>query len=96
MTKWNETYEAAAFISSGDSRKTCKHVMEAIAFFAENLTEAEAFWNGDFGGKVDELAIWEHATNNGKIESEDMLWGIDGARWAINLNLCEISHIGSN
>ncbi|MDD2862323.1 MAG: hypothetical protein PHT60_16510 [Acidiphilium sp.] len=75
MTKFIESDAGVAFINSGDSRETDRRIMEAIAFFALNEAEAEAFWNGDFGGKCDYMSIWEHATNNGLLDAADMPWG---------------------
>lgn len=81
MTAWTETDEAAAFIATADSRGTDERIMQAIAFFAQNTAEAEAFWNGDFAGKCDYLCIWENATNNGALDGYEMFW-----RAAGNLN----------
>ncbi len=78
MVKWHETDEASAFIASGDGRETDARIMNAIAFFAQDAAEAEAFWNGDFGGKCEYGAIWEHATNNGKLDGCEMQWGAAG------------------
>jgi hypothetical protein len=79
MTAWTETDEAAAFIATADSRGTDKRIMQAIAFFAENAIEAEAFWNGDFAGKCDYLSIWENVTNNGFLDGYQMFWGDAGS-----------------
>ena len=81
MTDWTQTDEASTFILTGDSRETSPETMEAIAFFAHNLQEAEDLWNGDFRGRADFLAIWEHATNNGACDV-DLSWGGDGGAWA--------------
>lgn len=78
MTIWTETNEAAAFIATADSRGTDERIMKAIAFFAHDLAEAEAFWNGDFAGKCDYCSIWEHATNNGLLDGYEMFWGDAG------------------
>ena len=78
MTNFKETDEAAAFIASGDSRETDTRIMKAIAFFAHDIDEAEAFWSGDFSGKCDYSAIWEHATNNGMLDGYAMFWGAAG------------------
>jgi orotate phosphoribosyltransferase len=69
MTKFNET---------ADSRNTSTEVMEAIAFFARNEAEAEAveLWEGDPMKSIANLSdIWEHATNNGKIDDTESMWG---------------------
>ncbi|MDD2878448.1 MAG: hypothetical protein PHZ23_14615 [Acidiphilium sp.] len=78
MTKFNETNAGLVFIASGDSRETSQEIMEAIAFFARDEAEAEAFWNGDFDGKVDYLSIWEFATKNGLLDGYEMFWGQGG------------------
>jgi len=76
MTAFRETDEAAAFIASANSRETSPEVMQAIAFFARNISEAEALWQGD---GIDRIAgatdIWEHATDNGRIDSAGLFWG---------------------
>ena len=81
MTKFSETDAGAAFIASGASRETSAEVMEAIAFFARDLTEAEAIWNGDMGRACDFLDIWEHATSNGA-KNVNLCWGDSGEAWA--------------
>jgi len=83
MTAWTETNEAAAFIATADSRGTDERIMKAIAFFAGDLAEAEAFWNGDFSGKCDYLCIWENATNNGALDGYEMFWGDAGSLNAV-------------
>jgi hypothetical protein len=70
MSKWNETNEARDFIATADSRKTDGRI--------NDLTDAEAFWNGDFSRKCDYLSIWEHATNNGLLDGYEMFWGAAG------------------
>ena len=83
MTKWNETPEGEAFIASGDSRETSQRIMEAIAFFARNIEEAEAIWeDGPLRGKVSATDIWENVTNNGMLDAEDFVWGAAGNQWA--------------
>ena len=42
MTEFYKTDEGDAFVASGDSRETSREIMEAIAFFASNIEEAEA------------------------------------------------------
>lgn len=75
MTKFNETAEGLAFIGSAASRETDTRIMEAIAFFALNMAEAEALWNGDFEGVCNPSDLWENATGNGLIDANDMAWG---------------------
>ena len=76
MPKFNETAAAADFIATADSRNTSKEVMQAIAFFARNEAEAIALWEGDGIGTIANLSdIWEHATNNGKIDDTELMWG---------------------
>jgi hypothetical protein len=47
MTNFRDTDDAATFIATAASRETSIEVMRAIAFFARDLTEAEAIWDGD-------------------------------------------------
>ena len=75
MSKWKDTDEAAIFIASADSKETDTRIMQAIAFFASDLDEAEAFWNGDFRSGRDLFHIFRHATNNGMLDAGDMQWG---------------------
>ena len=89
MTLWTKTADAAAFIATADSRGTDERVMRAIAFFAQNTAEAEAFWNGDFAGKCNEMAIWKQATDNGALDGYEIFWGDAG-----NLNtICGVAQV---
>jgi len=82
MTKFNETDDGVAFIVSAASRETDIAIMEAIAFFARNTTEAEALWNGDGFGTVCNVSdLWERVTNNGMHDAEDFCWGAAGSKW---------------
>lgn len=82
MTKFRETDEAQAFIATAASRETDPEIMEAIAFFARNLDEAEALWNGDgFGTIANPHDIWEHVTNNGLRDASEFCWGAAGDQW---------------
>ena len=81
MTRFYETDAAAEFIASGESRETSKAVMEAIAFFARDLDEAERIWEDGFGVDCEPLNIWEHATSNGT-RDVDLFWGASGDAWA--------------
>lgn len=83
MTKFIDTAEGQDFIASGHSRETSPEVLEAIAFFARDLEEAEAAWNGDgrVRGICTDRDIWEHATSNGTRDA-DLHWGQEGEFWA--------------
>jgi hypothetical protein len=82
MSNWQHTLEADDFIATGDSRETSKEIMEAIAFFARNLHEAEELWNGDgFGTVCNPTDLWEHVTKNGLRDPQDFLWGTAGKHW---------------
>jgi hypothetical protein len=82
MTKWHETAEAVAWVATGDTRETSREIMEAIAFFAANLDEAEALWNGDgFGTICHETDLWERVTGNGRRYSSEFCWGSAGRNW---------------
>ena len=73
---------AEKFIASADSRETSPEIMEAIAFFARDLAEAEALWNGNgFGHVCHELDMWERVTKNGLHVSTDFVWGAAGTGW---------------
>jgi hypothetical protein len=82
MSKWHETAEAAAFIATGDSRETSPEIMQAIAFFARNLTEAEALWEGEgFGTVCNPSDFWERVTHNGCRDPNEFFWGVAGRNW---------------
>jgi hypothetical protein len=81
-TNFSETAEAAAFIASADSRETSPKIMQAIVFFARDLVEAEALWNGDgFGHICHPSDLWEHVTGNGRIDPSEFCWGAAGHDW---------------
>lgn len=82
MTTWTETQEAEDFIASGESRETSREIMQAIAFFARNLAEAEALWNGNgFGAICHPTDLWERVTGNGQRDPEGVVWGAAGSGW---------------
>lgn len=86
MTKFAETDDGLAFIASGDSRETSKAIMEAIAFFARDIDEAELIWqDGSIPDKVNLIDIWEHVTSNGRKDPSDYVWGASGTKWAMRL-----------
>jgi hypothetical protein len=91
MTKFNETDEGRAFIATGDSRETSKEIMDAIAFFARNIDEAEALWNGDGLGQIANPSdICEHVTRNGLRDATDYVWGAAGANWAAEIGAINV------
>lgn len=82
MTKFNETAAGSAFIATAASRKTSVEIMSAIAFFARDAAEAQAIWDGSAIGKsCTMLDIWENATNNGRIDADELCWGAAGSQW---------------
>jgi hypothetical protein len=82
MIKWSETNEATAFIHTGATRETSTEIMEAIAFFAKTLDEAESLWRGDgFGTICHPADIWEHVTKNGLRDASEFCWGSSGTTW---------------
>jgi len=82
MTKFSETQEAADFIATADSRDTSPEIMSAIAFFARDLAEANALWQGDgFGTVCTEVDIWERVTGNGACDPSEFYWGAAGSNW---------------
>ena len=81
-TSFSETPEGKIFIASGPSRETSPEIMDAIAFFARTLTQAEAIWDGDLdAGDALAISIWERVTNNGRLNYELFVWGTSGADW---------------
>lgn len=86
MTNFSNTNGYATFIATADSRETSIDVMRAIAFFACDLTEAEAIWNGDAIDVACTMRdIWERATSNGA-NDVDLCWGAGGDAWADNFS----------
>jgi hypothetical protein len=82
MTNFRDTDEAATFIATAASRDTSIEVMRAIAFFARDLTEAEAIWDGDAIDIACTMQdLWENATSNGA-KNVDLCWGDAGEAWA--------------
>jgi len=76
MTKFYKTEAADEFVASASSRETSTEVMEAIAFFARNKTEAEKLWEGTGLGEVANLSdVWERATGNGRVDDKNLFWG---------------------
>ena len=72
---WCDTTAATDWRATADSRETSPEVMKAIAFFARDMAEAEALWNGDIAGICHLSDLWENATNNGLIDAETLYWG---------------------
>ena len=86
--KFNETPEGQAFIISGASRETSPEIMESIAFFARDASEAEDLWNGDgFGRICNPIDLWESVTGNGHRASTDFVWGEAGRAWWHNIEM---------
>jgi len=82
MTKFRDTAAAAEFIASATSRETSPEIMQAIAFFARDLQEAEALWNGDgFGRICHPTDLWENVTSNGLHDATEFFWGAAGSNW---------------
>lgn len=82
MAHFRDTDAGQTFVSSGDSRETSAEIMEAIAFFARDQTEAEALWNGDgFGVICHTTDLWERVTGNGLREPTEYCWGTAGRNW---------------
>lgn len=82
MTAFQDTDAAAEFIATADSRETSPEIMKAIAFFARDINEAEALWEGDgFGRICNPSDLWERVTKNGLRDAEDYCWGAEGHNW---------------
>jgi len=87
MTQFRDTDAAAQFIASADSRNTSREIMDAIAFFARDINEAEALWEGDALGVANIIDIWENVTSNGLRDAEEFFWGAAGNQWFKNLSI---------
>lgn len=83
---FRNTDAAEQFIASVASRETSPEIMEAITFFARNLNEAEALWNGDFAGICNPSDLWENVTNNGRLDATNFAWGAAGCDWWMQIN----------
>ncbi len=86
MADFRDTDAGAAFIASADSRNTSPEIVEAIAFFARDLAEAEAFWEGDYA-ICPPSGLWERVTKNGLHATTDFCWGAAGSGWWDDLNM---------
>jgi uncharacterized damage-inducible protein DinB len=76
VTHFRETVEGRAFVASADSRETSHEVMEAIAYFALHLADAEAIWMGDFStGACNPAELWERVTQNEMLVANSFFWG---------------------
>ena len=75
MIRFSDTYAADDWRATADSRETSPEVMAGIAFFARDMAEAEAVWNGDMAGICHPSDLWEAATSNGLIDAETLYWG---------------------
>ena len=83
MTKFNHTDQSAEFVATADSRCTSTEIMEAIAYFARDINEAESLWNGDGFGTVAHLSdLVERVTGNGLRDVTEFFWGAAGSKWA--------------
>lgn len=82
MSKFIDSDGGEAFLASAASRETSPEIMEAIAFFATNLDEAETLWSGDGFGVICHLTdLWERVTGNGRRDPEEFCWGASGSHW---------------
>ncbi len=82
MPHFRDTPEAEAFIASASARETSAEIMDAIAFNARNLQEAEKLWRGEgFGVIAHPVDIWEHVTKNGLRDASEFQWGEAGSDW---------------
>lgn len=84
---FRDTEEGKAFLASADSLNTDVEILEAIAFFARNLDEAQQLWRGDGYGVICHATdIWEHVTGNGQRDPDNYCWGAAGDQWWPALN----------
>ena len=86
MTSFRYTADAEQFIATAAARETSPEIMEGIAFFARNIKEAEALWNGDFAGICNPSDLWENVTRNGLRDADEFCWGAAGHDWWGALN----------
>ncbi len=83
--KFRDSGAGYVFVSDAVGRNTSREIMEAIAFFARDMDEANALWAGDAIGVVANLSdIWEHATGNGRIDDETLIWSGKTLRQIVN------------
>ena len=82
MTLFRDTKPAAEFIASGDYRETSREIMQTIAYFARNLTEAEQLWADGPDNVICTMSDFlEHLTGNGLRQASDYNWGTSGNHW---------------
>ena len=74
-----------AFIASAASRETSPEIMEAIAFLARNVAEAEALWADGEGACGTVTDVWEIVTKNGRLDASGFVWGAAGSDWTDSL-----------
>lgn len=70
------------FIQSADSRETSAEIMGAIDWLSTSEKDAERIWASPTNEEM--LAIWERATNNGNVDSDELYWGDSGNQWWTN------------
>lgn len=76
MERFANTPEGRTFLNSASYRKTDIKIMEAIAFFAKNLTEAHMLWSDYRFGEICHASdLWENLTVNGLHDCDNMIWG---------------------
>ena len=62
------------FINSGDARETSSEIMEAISFLSNgDIAIAERIWADPTDAEM--LAIYERATKNGLLSTDNWYWG---------------------
>jgi hypothetical protein len=67
-----------AFIASAASRETSPEIMDAIAFLARNVAEAEALWADGFSTCGTVADVQEIVTKNGRRDASEFVWGAAG------------------
>lgn len=74
------------FLESAMSLETSPAIMGAIWHLSGHDDErAEGIWMAP--SEAEALAIWEVATNNGRVPASETCWGAAGAGWAAQLGL---------
>ena len=81
------------FLESAASRETSKSIMEAIWSLAQHdENEAVRIWADP--SEAEAIAIWEVATNNGRVPASQFCWGAAGSQWAVELGVERAPCIG--
>lgn len=74
------------FLESAAARETSSVIMDAIWHLSGHDDErAEGIWMAP--SEAEALAIWECATNNGRVAASETCWGAAGSQWAVQMGI---------